>query len=154
MEDPIPRRVFVGNFDFQTTEAELLSTFEACGRIVNVNIVRKSLTDYYGFVTFMDSITAEDVLSGKYSFFIRGRKLRIRKAYLRSKNFDEIALSASFQRAPMTILDMNKILASFERQCVIEKQMNMSGINVFNGGKAHYTPTSVIASLTGSHMQL
>lgn len=83
--DPIPKRIFVGNFDYETTESELLVAFQVknssfhcfqhlsfrslqvCGRVADVNIIRKSFSDFYGFVTFTSPASAEDALEGMVS---------------------------------------------------------------------------------------
>lgn len=110
--------------DFVLAISLKLLFLQVCGRVADVNIVRKSFSDFYGFVTFTSPDAAEDALEGKvccrkrlhcsywaynnhtipilqYDFYIRGRRLRVRRAYLKSP------------RSPI----------SFQGECCIEGNM-------------------------------
>ncbi|CAK8673246.1 protein boule-like [Clavelina lepadiformis] len=82
--DAIPCRIFVGGIDRYTTEDELYNLFQRCGQIVTINVIRDAVGPY-AFITFVEEETAKVVLSQRYSFYIRGKKLRLSSAYLSNK---------------------------------------------------------------------
>nr|XP_018668898.1 protein boule-like [Ciona intestinalis] len=82
--EAIPRRIFVGGFGPEMKENELAEIFSVYGRILEINIIRDGSRSAYGFITFEQEETALLLINNRYSFYFRGRKLRLSAAYLRS----------------------------------------------------------------------
>ena len=79
----IPRKVFVGNLSFNTTQDRLSETFASAGRVVSVHIGTDRETGRsrgFAFVEFSSDEEAQKAISSFNDFDLDGRKLRVNPA--------------------------------------------------------------------------
>lgn len=79
----IPRKVFVGNLSFQTTQDQLSAAFAPAGQVVSVHIGTDRETGRsrgFAFVEFSTEEEAQKAIETFNSFELDGRKLRVNSA--------------------------------------------------------------------------
>jgi RNA recognition motif-containing protein len=79
----IPRKVFVGNLSFNTTQDRLSDAFASAGRVVSVHIGTDRETGRsrgFAFVEFSSDEEAQRAISSFNDFELDGRKLRVNPA--------------------------------------------------------------------------
>ena len=79
----IPRKVFVGNLSFNTTQDRLNEAFASAGRVVSVHIGTDRETGRsrgFAFVEFSSDEEAQRAISSFNDFELDGRKLRVNPA--------------------------------------------------------------------------
>lgn len=77
------KNIFVGNLDFNTSEAELRQIFEAYGRVDRVSIMTDRETGRsrgFGFVEMSDAEEGERAIAALDGSQIGGRKLNVNEA--------------------------------------------------------------------------
>ncbi|MGH7896747.1 MAG: RNA recognition motif domain-containing protein [Candidatus Binatia bacterium] len=82
-ERTIPRKVFVGNLSFQTTQDQLSTAFAPAGQVVSVHIGTDRETGRsrgFAFVEFSSDEEAQRAISSFNEFELDGRKLRVNSA--------------------------------------------------------------------------
>ncbi|MFQ5528342.1 MAG: RNA recognition motif domain-containing protein [Thermoanaerobaculia bacterium] len=75
--------VFVGNLNYQTTEAQLSEFFGTVGRVVSVRIPLdrdSGRSRGFGFVEFESDEIAEQAIADRHDAELDGRRLRVNKA--------------------------------------------------------------------------
>jgi RNA recognition motif-containing protein len=79
----IPRKVFVGNLSFNTTQDRLSEAFASAGRVVSVHVGTDRETGRsrgFAFVEFSSDEEAQKAISSFNDFDLDGRKLRVNAA--------------------------------------------------------------------------
>jgi RNA recognition motif-containing protein len=82
-ETAIPRKVFVGNLSFNTTQDRLNEAFASAGQVVSVHIGTDRETGRsrgFAFVEFSSDEQAQNAISTFNDFELDGRKLRVNAA--------------------------------------------------------------------------
>ena len=82
-ETAIPRKVFVGNLSFNTTQDRLNEAFASAGQVVSVHIGTDRETGRsrgFAFVEFSSDAEAQNAISTFNEFELDGRKLRVNAA--------------------------------------------------------------------------
>ncbi len=82
-DSTIPRKVFVGNLSFNTTQDRLREAFATAGQVVNVHIGTDRETGRsrgFAFVEFSSDGEAQNAISSFNDFELDGRKLRVNAA--------------------------------------------------------------------------
>lgn len=82
-ERAIPRKVFVGNLNFNTTQDQLSSAFSSAGQVVSVHIGTDRETGRsrgFAFVEFSSDEEAQKAIASFNEFELDGRKLRVNSA--------------------------------------------------------------------------
>lgn len=82
-EFAIPRKVFVGNLSFNTTQDRLNEVFTGAGQVVSVHIGTDRETGRsrgFAFVEFASDDDAQKAISSFNDFELDGRKLRVNAA--------------------------------------------------------------------------
>jgi cold-inducible RNA-binding protein len=77
------KNVYVGNFSFSTTEAELRAVFERYGAIQNVNLVRDQYTGKprgFAFIEMTDDVEAAAAITAVNGSDLGGRALVVNEA--------------------------------------------------------------------------
>ena|SRR5882724_11424838 len=77
------KKIFVGNFSFSVTEAELRSLFEPFGKVDGVTVVTDRATGRsrgFGFVEMPDNAEAEKAIAGLNGKDSGGRALTVNEA--------------------------------------------------------------------------
>jgi RNA recognition motif-containing protein len=75
------KKLFVGNLSFQTTESDITTAFEACGRVESVSIITDRETGRskgFGFVVMEDG--ADKAISQLNGSELGGRALTVNEA--------------------------------------------------------------------------
>ena len=79
----IPRKVFVGNLSFNTTQDRLSEAFASAGQVVSVHIGTDRETGRsrgFAFVEFSSDQEAQNAIASFNDFELDGRKLRVNAA--------------------------------------------------------------------------
>lgn len=79
--------VFVGNLNYQTTEAELSAFFSSAGNVLSVRIPLDRETGRprgFGFVEFESEEVAENAVAQCHDAELGGRRIRVNKAESRA----------------------------------------------------------------------
>jgi RNA recognition motif-containing protein len=82
-DSTIPRKVFVGNLSFNTTQDRLREAFVTAGQVVSVHIGTDRETGRsrgFAFVEFSSDEEAQKAISSFNEFELDGRKLRVNAA--------------------------------------------------------------------------
>lgn len=75
------RKLFIGNLDFKTTEDDLDEMFSDFGEIEETIVIKEgNKSKGFGFVTFVEEISAKDAISNMNEKQIKGRKLTVNLA--------------------------------------------------------------------------
>jgi RNA recognition motif-containing protein len=83
--------LYVGNLNWQTTEADLQTAFEAFGQVSSVTIIKDKYTGQsrgFGFVEMADDTEGQAAIDGLNGKEIDGRTLRIDLARPRDDSKD------------------------------------------------------------------
>lgn len=78
-----PRRIYVSNIEFSTTQEELEGLFSSSGPVVECEIVRRNGTNEsrgFAFVTFADEQSASIAVTEYHNYKYKGRNLVVRPA--------------------------------------------------------------------------
>jgi RNA recognition motif-containing protein len=81
-------RIFVGNLDFNTTNAELSAAFAEYGSVENVSVITDRLTGRsrgFAFVEMSDRNQAETAISVLNGSDLQGRTLKVSQALPKSE---------------------------------------------------------------------
>ena len=81
-------RIFVGNLDWGTTEAELAQFFHPYGEITSVQINTDRYTGRsrgFGFVEMLDATQAQAAIDGLNGTSLGGRQLTVNEAHQREE---------------------------------------------------------------------
>jgi cold-inducible RNA-binding protein len=76
------KKLYVGNLSFQTTESDVISTFEQCGAVESVNIITDRDTGRskgFGFVV-MEEEGAQKAIATLHGSQFNGRTLTVNEA--------------------------------------------------------------------------
>ncbi len=79
----MPKKLYVGNLSYMTTESSLTTLFEEAGEIVSVNIVTDRMTGRsrgFGFVEMADEAAAQEAINKLNGREIDGRPLKVAEA--------------------------------------------------------------------------
>ena len=79
----MPKKMFVGNLSFQTTEADISSAFEQCGAVESVAIIMDRETGRskgFGFVEMSDPAQAKAAIAALNLQELHGRALTVNEA--------------------------------------------------------------------------
>jgi RNA recognition motif-containing protein len=82
-DSTIPRKIFVGNLSFNTTQDRLREAFATAGQVVSVHIGTDRETGRsrgFAFVEFSSDEEAQGAISSFNDFELDGRKLRVNAA--------------------------------------------------------------------------
>ena len=83
--------LYVGNLNWQTTEADLQAAFEAYGQVTSVTIIKDKYTGQsrgFGFVEMADDGEGQAAIDGLNGKELDGRTLRIDRARPRDDSSD------------------------------------------------------------------
>ena len=83
--------LYVGNLNWQTTEADLQAAFEAFGQVTSVTIIKDKYTGQsrgFGFVEMADDSEGQAAIDGLNGKELDGRTLRIDRARPRDDSKD------------------------------------------------------------------
>lgn len=83
--------LYVGNLNWQTTEADLQAAFEAFGQVTSVTIIKDKYTGQsrgFGFVEMADESEGQAAIDGLNGKELDGRTLRIDRARPRDDSRD------------------------------------------------------------------
>jgi RNA recognition motif-containing protein len=83
--------IYCGNLNWQTTEADLQTAFEAFGEVSSVTIIKDKYTSQsrgFGFVEMPNNDEAQAAIEGLNGKELDGRTLRIDQARPRSDSRD------------------------------------------------------------------
>jgi len=83
--------LYVGNLNWQTTEADLQTAFEAFGQVTSVTIIKDKYTGQsrgFGFVEMADDSEGQAAIDGLNGKELDGRTLRIDRARPRDDSSD------------------------------------------------------------------
>jgi RNA recognition motif-containing protein len=83
--------LYVGNLNWQTTEADLQAAFEAYGQVTSVTIIKDKYTGQsrgFGFVEMVDDSEGQAAIDGLNGKELDGRTLRIDRARPRDDSSD------------------------------------------------------------------
>ena len=83
--------LYVGNLNWQTTEADLQAAFEAFGQVTSVTIIKDKYTGQsrgFGFVEMADDSDGQAAIDGLNGKELDGRTLRIDRARPRDDSGD------------------------------------------------------------------
>ena len=83
--------LYVGNLNWQTTEADLQAAFEAFGQVTSVTIIKDKYTGQsrgFGFVEMADDTEGQAAIDGLNGKELDGRTLRIDRARPRDDSSD------------------------------------------------------------------
>jgi RNA recognition motif-containing protein len=83
--------LYVGNLNWQTTEADLQAAFEAFGQVTSVTIIKDKYTGQsrgFGFVEMADDSEGQAAIDGLNGKELDGRTLRIDRARPRDDSSD------------------------------------------------------------------
>lgn len=83
--------LYVGNLNWQTTEADLQAAFEAYGQVTSVTIIKDKYTGQsrgFGFVEMADDSEGQAAIDGLNGKELDGRTLRIDRARPRDDSSD------------------------------------------------------------------
>jgi RNA recognition motif-containing protein len=79
-------KVFVGNLDFRTREAELAKAFAVAGKVISANIITRGPRSLgYGFVEFDNEEDAENAVKTLNKTEVDGRPINVEVAKLREE---------------------------------------------------------------------
>jgi len=79
-------KVFVGNLDFRTREAELAKAFAVAGKVISANIITRGPRSLgYGFVEFDNEEDAENAVKTLNKTDVDGRPINVEVAKLREE---------------------------------------------------------------------
>jgi len=79
-------KVFVGNLDFRTREAELAKAFAVAGKVISANIITRGPRSLgYGFVEFDNEEDAENAVKALNKTDVDGRPINVEVAKLREE---------------------------------------------------------------------
>jgi RNA recognition motif-containing protein len=83
--------LYVGNLNWQTTETDLQTAFEAFGKVTSVTIIKDKYTGQsrgFGFVEMADDSEGQAAIDGLNGKELDGRTLRIDRARPRDDSSD------------------------------------------------------------------
>jgi RNA recognition motif-containing protein len=83
--------LYVGNLNWQTTETDLQTAFEAFGQVTSVTIIKDKYTGQsrgFGFVEMADDSEGQAAIDGLNGKELDGRTLRIDRARPRDDSSD------------------------------------------------------------------
>lgn len=83
--------LYVGNLNWQTTEADLQAAFEAFGQVTSVTIIKDKYTGQsrgFGFVEMAEDSEGQAAIDGLNGKELDGRTLRIDRARPRDDSSD------------------------------------------------------------------
>ncbi|MBI3448289.1 MAG: RNA-binding protein [Acidobacteria bacterium] len=83
MEDPISKKVFVGNLSFEVTDVDLKQAFAAVGTVVSARVITDRTTGKsrgFGIVEFTDEQHAADAIRKCHDQPLKGRNMRVNDA--------------------------------------------------------------------------
>jgi len=83
--------LYVGNLNWQTTEADLQAAFEAFGQVTSVTIIKDKYTGQsrgFGFVEMAEESEGQAAIDGLNGKELDGRTLRIDRARPRDDSSD------------------------------------------------------------------
>ena len=77
------KKIYVGNMNYSTTEAELEELFAQYGSVLNVNIITDRITNQsrgFAFVEMEDSDAADTAIAEINDTEFKGRQLKVNEA--------------------------------------------------------------------------
>ena len=104
----VDERIYVGGMDWNTSEDTVREAFEEFGDIDEVRIVYDKETGQskgFGFVTFLDAVSADNAIEKMHGQELEGRILKVNKAQYRNRGQRSSSGNRSQQRSQPTTED-------------------------------------------------